>query len=98
MHAQSPEPPEAHDKVLDNNPDEIGIQKCWFLRKGENRSTRRKTSRGKEENQQQTQPTYDGGSGNRTRATWWEASALTTAPSLLPCFHTQTMKIIIGLS
>ena len=31
--AQSPEP-EAHDKVLDNNPDRIGIWKCWFLRRG----------------------------------------------------------------
>ena len=47
--AQSPEP-EAHDKVLDNNPDRIGS----FLRRGENRSTRRKTSRSKDENQQQT--------------------------------------------
>ena len=63
--AQSPEP-EAHDKVFDNNPDRIGIWKCWFLRRGENRSTRRKTSRSKDENQQQTQPTYDAESGNRT--------------------------------
>ena len=68
MLAQSPEP-EAHCEVLDNNPDGIGILKCWFLRGGENRSTRRKTSRSKEENQQQTQPTYDAGSGNRSRAT-----------------------------
>ena len=30
---QSPEP-EAHDKLLDNNPDRIGIWKCWFLRRG----------------------------------------------------------------
>ena len=37
---------------------EIGIWKCWFLRRGENRSTRSKTSRSKGENQQQTQPTY----------------------------------------
>ena len=65
--AQSPER-EAHDKVLDNNPDRIGIWK-WFLGRGENRSTRRKTSRSKDENQQQTQPTYDAESGNRTRAT-----------------------------
>jgi len=36
----------------------MGIWKCWFLRSGENRSTRRKTSRSKGENQQQTQPTY----------------------------------------
>ena len=32
-----------------------------------------KNPRSKDENQQQTQPTY-----------WWEASAITTAPSLLP--------------
>ena len=38
----------------------------------------------KEENQQQTQPTYDTGTGNRTRATLVEDSALTTAPSLPP--------------
>ena len=42
--------------------------KCWFLRRGENRSSRRKTSRIRVENQQ-TQPTYDAGSGNRTRDT-----------------------------
>ena len=50
-------------------PDRIGIWKCWFLRRGETRSTRRKTSRSEEENQQQTQPTYDAASGNRTRDT-----------------------------
>ena len=66
--AQSPEP-EAHDKVLDNNPDRIGIWKCWFLRREENQSTRGKTYRSKDENQQQTQPTYDAETGNQTRAT-----------------------------
>ena len=35
----------------------IGILKRWFLRRGEKRSTQRKTSRSKGENQQQTQPT-----------------------------------------
>ena len=50
-------------------PDQIGIWKCWFLRRGENRSTRTKTFWSKDENQQQTQPTYDAESGNRTRAT-----------------------------
>ena len=35
----------------------------------ENRSTQRNTSRSKDENQQQTQPTYDAESGNWTRAT-----------------------------
>ena len=49
--------------------DRTGIWKCWFLRRGENRSTQRKTSRSRVENQQQTQPTYDAGSGSRTRDT-----------------------------
>ena len=66
MLAGSPEP-EAHDEVLDNNLDRIGIWNCWFLRRGENWGTQRKTSRSKEDNQQQIQPTYDAGSGNRTR-------------------------------
>ena len=38
------------------------------LRRGENRSSRRKTSRSRVENQQ-TQSTYDAGSENRTRGT-----------------------------
>ena len=38
------------------------------MRRGENRSTRRKTSRSKDENRQQTQPTYDAESGTRTWA------------------------------
>ena len=82
---QSPEP-EAHDKVLDNNPDRIGIWKCWFLRRGENRSTRRKTSRSKDENRQQTHMTPS--PGIEPGPHWWEAcvggKCSTTAPSLLP--------------
>ena len=62
----------------------IGIWKCWFLRRGENRSTRRKTSQSKDENQQQTQPTYDAESRNRTQATLVGGKCSTTAPSLLP--------------
>ena len=37
---------------------ELEFGKGWFLRRGENRSTRRKTSRSREKNIQ-TQPTYD---------------------------------------
>ena len=47
-------------------PDRIEIWKCW---REENRNTRRKTFRSKDENQQQTQPTYVTESGNETRAT-----------------------------
>ena len=38
----------------------------------------------KDENQQQTQPTCDTGPGIEPGRQWWEASALITAPSLLP--------------
>ena len=55
--------------------------KFWFLRRGENGSTRRKTSRSRVENQQ-TQPTYDTESGNRTRATLVGGERSDTAPTL----------------
>ena len=42
--------------------------KCWLLMKGENQSTREKTSHRGVENQQ-TQSTYDIGCGSETRAT-----------------------------
>ena len=44
-------------------------RKYWFLRREENLNTLRKTPRSRVENQQQTQPTYEAGSGNRTRDT-----------------------------
>ena len=50
---------------------------------GGNQSTRRKTSRSRVENQQ-TQPTYDAESGNRTRATLVQGECSTTVPTLLP--------------
>ena len=49
------------------SPDRVGFENDG-LRKRENRSTRRKTFWSKDEKQQQTQPTYDAESGNRTRA------------------------------
>ena len=55
----------------------------WFLRREENRRTRRKTSYIKGENQQQTQLTFGVNARIWARPHWWEASALTTAPLLL---------------
>ena len=57
------------------------------MRRGENRSSRSKTSRSRVENQQ-TQPTYDAGSGNRTRDTLVEGerSHHYTNPAPLPPF------------
>ena len=42
--------------------------KCWFLMRGKNQSTQRKTSHSRVENQQ-TQSTYDAKCGNQTRVT-----------------------------
>ena len=74
-------------------PDLIGIWKCWFLRRGENRSTRRKTSRSKGENQQQTQPTYGVDARIRTRATLvgGECSHHCAAPILLRAIKTYVL-------
>ena len=69
--------------------------KCWFLVRGENRSTRGKTSHSRVENQQ-TQSTYDAECGNQTRATLVEgkcshhnANPATMISSVFPCkvFH-----------
>ena len=84
---QSPEP-KAHVTNVRAFWVELEFRNVGFFRKGENRSTRRKTSRSREENQQQTRPTWNPESGNRTpgHIGAWEASALTTTgtPSLLP--------------
>ena len=59
--------------------------KCWFERRGENRSTRRKTSRSRVENQQTSQqPTYDAESGNRTRTTLVGGECSHHCATLLP--------------
>ena len=51
---------------------ELEYGNVFFLRRRENRSTRRKSSRSRVENQQQTQPTYDP----------WERGCLTPCNAL----------------
>ena len=60
-------------------PDRIGIWRRWFLRRGRNRSTRRKTSSSKGEDQQQTQPTWHRGQDSNQSHTGGS-----NAPPLLP--------------
>ena len=66
----------------------MGIWKCWFLRRGENWSTQRKTSQSKGENQQQTQPTYgaDAGIWSRAALVGGERSHHCTIPCSLTYF------------
>ena len=64
---------------------ELKFGNVGILRSGKNRSTRRKTSQSRVENQQQLLNTHmTPGPGIETRAHWWEVSNFTTAPSLLP--------------
>ena len=57
---------------------------CWSLRRGENRSTRRKTSRSKERTNNKLNPHMTLGPRIEPGPHWWEASALTTTPPQLP--------------
>jgi len=74
-------------KMCSCGPDLIGIWKCWFLRRGENWSTWRKTSWSKDENQNKLNPHMAPGPGVEPGPHWWEVSTLTTAPSLLPLYY-----------
>ena len=62
--------------------DRAGIWQCWFLRRGENRGIRIKSSRSKERTNNKLKPYMTPGLGIETGPHWWEASALTTAPPL----------------
>ena len=57
---------------------------CWFLRREENRRTRRKTLGARERTNNKLNPHMTPGPGIEPVPHWWEASALTTAPPLLP--------------
>ena len=59
----------------------IGIWKCWFLRRGENESTWRKTSWSKGKNQNKLKPHMALTPGFEPGPHWWEVRALTSAPS-----------------
>ena len=62
----------------------IGIWKCWFLWREENRRTRRKTLGARTRTNNKLNPHMTPGPGIEPGPHWWRASTLTTAPSLLP--------------
>ena len=57
---------------------------CWFLWREENRRTRRKTLGAGTRTNNKLNPHVTPGPGIEPGPQRWEASALTTAPSLLP--------------
>ena len=79
--------------------DQIGIWYCWFLWMEENRRTQRKTlGTGTRTNNKLNQHVTQG-SGIEPVPQWWEASALTTVPSLHPtlvkCFqHNRQLPLL----
>ena len=88
---QSPKP-EAHDyiKCVTIIQIELEFGNFGFCGDGKTGVPGEKTSGSEDENQQQTQPTYGADSKNRAPPHWWEASHLTTAPSLLPFKNRKT--------
>ena len=65
-------------------PGRIGIWKCWFLWREKNRSTRRKTLGAGTRTNNKLNPRKVLIPGIEPGPHWWEVSAFTTAPSLLP--------------
>ena len=74
-------------------PGRIGIWKCWFLWREENRSTQRETLRAGARTNNKLNPHMMPSPGIEPGPHWWEASALTTAPSLLPCCYKLQSKL-----
>ena len=60
----------------------IGIWKCWFLWREENRRTRRKTLRARTRTNNKLNPRMTQRPRIEPGPHWWQASALTTAPFL----------------
>ena len=73
----------------------IGIWKCWFLWREENRRTRRKALGVRTRTNNKFNPPMTPRPGIEPRPHWWKARALTTAPSLLlliRCFQSHLNK------
>ena len=68
-----------------HSPDQIGIWKCWFfLGEGKTGVPREKPLGARTRTNNKLNPHMTPSPGIEPRPHWWEASALTTAPSLLP--------------
>ena len=65
-------------------PERIRIYKCWFLWREENWSTLIKTLGPRTKTNNKLNPHMTPDAGIEPGTHWWEASALVTAPSLLP--------------
>jgi len=70
------------------------------LRREENQRTQRKTLGSRARTNNKLNPHMTLGPGNEPRTHWWEASALTTAPPLLPTrvnFETAGCAVVLNI-
>ena len=65
-------------------PDRIGIWKGWFLRRGKTGVPGEKPLGARERTNDKLKPRMASTPGFEPGPHWWETSALTTAPPLLP--------------
>ena len=79
MLAQSPKP-EAHDTLLDNSRSNWNLEVLFFEERGKPEKNLSEQRREPTTNSTHMTP----GPGIEPGTHWWEAGALTTAPSLLP--------------
>ena len=84
-----------HLLVVKNSLKCVWRSNCWFLKRQENRSTRKKTSRSKGETTNKLNPYMAStpGSEHEPGQHWWEASPLTSA-SLLRHHCTTTAPLL----
>ena len=83
MLAQSPEP-EAHDKVLDNSRSNWNLEMLDFEERGKPEDPKKNLSEQGREPTTNVNPHMTPSPRIQSGTHWWEARALTTAPSLLP--------------
>ena len=75
-------------------PGRIAIWKCWFLWREEDRSTQRNTLGARTRTNNKLNSHMTPSLGIEPGPHWWEASALTTAPSLLFFFVNSELQVL----
>jgi len=71
----------------------IGIWKCWFLWREKNGRAQKKSLGASMRTNKKLRPL---GPGIKPQTHWWKASALTTAPSLLPLMSRMSLLWLLN--
>jgi hypothetical protein len=71
-------------RLMSDHGAQLGSNECWFLWREENRRTRRKTLEAREKINKKLDTHMTPSLGIEPGSQWWEASARTTTPPMLP--------------